>query len=444
MSWSPPQRPESVRSILAGEVELLAEEAALPLVRDTLVAEAAASQGLTLRSPSDFDACLGHPDFEAAAALENLEAFLAALALEAELNPIGQILTRRFLLRLLQVRIQIMRHLRADPGTLDEEIRAPLFVAGAPRTGTTILHALLAADPAHRVPEAWELLFPVPPPAPGSVSPNTKGDPFLGDARIDLANRELVRPQTLVSGLLSIHEYGGRKPKECLSSMSFAFESEEFTARYAVPSFAKRLAQSDMSEAYKMHRLVLQIRQRAQTETAWVLKSPVHLHVLPTLLKFYPDARIAITHRDPVTLLASLTNLIANLRWAHSDRVDPAAIAEEHIERYAGTFDRLVDWKERDALPESQIHHSHFADFQTEPLATVERLYVRFEKDMGSEAKVAMQKVLDANPADRHGTHRYSRDSVAEDPSALRTRFARYQETFAVPSDDTSLLQADR
>ncbi len=444
MTWTPPARPEAVRAVLEGKVALLAEEAGLPLERDGLVAEAFASQGLAARSAAEIEALLGHPDFEAAPALENLDAFLDALSREAGLNSIGRILTRRFVLRLLQVRIQIMRFLREDPGTLDEEIRRPLFVAGAPRTGTTILHTLLAADPEHRVPEAWELLFPVPPPAPGSVklhAPDDSSrpadrDPFEGDPRIDMANRELVRPQTLVSGLLSIHEYGGRKPKECLSAMSFAFESEEFTARYAVPSFAKRLAQSDMREAYNMHRLVLQIRQRAQPKTAWVLKSPVHLHVLPTLLECYPDARVAITHRDPVTLLASLTNLIANLRWAHSNAVDPTAIAEEHAERYARTFERLVDWSEEGILPEAQVHHSHFADFQTEPIATTERLYARFEKTLGGHAREAMQKALDANPADPHGKHRYSRASVGEDRTALRTRFARYQQAFDVPSDD--------
>ena len=45
----------------------------------------------------------------------------------------------------------------------------------------------------------------------------------------------------------------------------------------------------------------------------WVLKSPVHLHALPTLLAVYPDARLVVTHRDPLTVLASLTSLVATL-----------------------------------------------------------------------------------------------------------------------------------
>ena len=82
------------------------------------------------------------------------------------------------------------------------------------------------------------------------------------------------------------------------------------------------------------------------------------------------------------------------------------------------------------------MHQSHFTDFQTEPIATIERLYARFKKPLTGDAREAMQKALDANPADRHGTHSYTRDSIGKDRAALRARFARYQDAFEVPSDD--------
>ena len=103
-------------------------------------------------------------------------------------------------------------------------------MTGAPRTGTTILHAMLAQDPASRVPEGWELLRPVPPPDPDP-------DEFAADARIPLADRELRLPGQVAGELDAIHVYRGRMHKECLSAMSFAFRSEEFTARYHVPSY---------------------------------------------------------------------------------------------------------------------------------------------------------------------------------------------------------------
>jgi len=434
LSWQPPERPDWVRAINAGQIIPIAEEAALPLTLESLVGEAAARQGRSAAAPRSsaqanaYDA-FDHPDFPAAPAFEALARFLEAVQDEARLTLIGRLLTRRFVLRLLEVRLHLMAYLASDPGVQDERIEAPIFVAGAPRTGTTILHALLAADPRHRVPEGWELLRPVPPP---SSDPSE----LAADPRIELADRELIAPQTIVSGLLSIHEYGGRKPKECLSAMSFAFQSEEFTARYAVPSFERFLESADANAAYRMHRLVLQVLQRRRPGTQWVLKSPVHLHELPTLFETYPDARVAVTHRDPLTLLASLTSLIANLRFAHSDEVDARAIAAAHVRRYRTTFERLVELLDSGRLPAAQIHHSHFADFRSAPIETVRALYERFGIAWDADSEGAMRTALAQNPADRHGEHAYSKDDLGVDPAVLRSDFARYQARFGVPSDD--------
>ena len=314
MTWEPPPRPEWVRrSTRADPAHRRGGGAALHPRRP-----ARPRRGPRSASPTAASATSASDDF-----LEPLDVLLPALEHEAELTVIGRWMTRRFLLRFLEVRIQLAAYVRDDPGVVDEEIPEPWFVTGAPRTGTTILHALLAQDPASRVPEGWELLRPVPPPSPDP-------DEFAADARIPLADRELRLPGQVAGELDAIHVYRGRMHKECLSAMSFAFRSEEFTARYHVPSYVEWYERCDMRPAYDAHRLVLQILQRRFRNVHWVLKSPVHLSALPTLFAVYPDARLAITHRDPLTVLASLTSLVATLRWAHSDRVDFAEIGRYH------------------------------------------------------------------------------------------------------------------
>jgi len=157
VTWEPPPRPEWVRAVNDGCILPIAEVAEMPLARDALLAEARATFGLADGGIADF----GSDDF-----LEPLDVLLPALEEEADLTVIGRWMTRRFLLRFLEVRIQLAQYVRDDPGVVDEEIPEPWFVTGAPRTGTTILHALLAQDPTSRVPEGWELLRPVPPPDP--------------------------------------------------------------------------------------------------------------------------------------------------------------------------------------------------------------------------------------------------------------------------------------
>src|SRR5439155_10450068 len=154
-----------------GPVEPITDEAARPLDRDGLLREALALDGR--------DVALGA--FGDDAFLEPLDVALDALEKEAELTILGRWITRRFLLRLLVGRLQLERYVRDDPGVLDEPIADPIFVAGAPRTGTTILHALFVQDQHLRAPLGWELLRPVPPPVPGAPE----------DGRVELAEAEL-------------------------------------------------------------------------------------------------------------------------------------------------------------------------------------------------------------------------------------------------------------
>src|SRR4051812_24292695 len=127
MGWDPSTRPEWVQAVNRGLVEPITDEAARPLDRDGLLGEALALDGT--------DA--GRGAFGDDAFLEPLDVALDALEKEAELTILGRWLTRRFLLRLLVGRIQLERYVAGDPGVLDEDIAAPIFVAGAPRTGTT-------------------------------------------------------------------------------------------------------------------------------------------------------------------------------------------------------------------------------------------------------------------------------------------------------------------
>lgn len=397
-----------MQAVNAGLVEPIADEAARPFTRDAILGEALARDG------SDDMSAFGDDWF-----LEPLDVLLPALEHEAELTILGRWLTRRLLMRLLTGRIQLERYVAGDPGVLDEPIVEPIFVAGAPRTGTTILHALLVQDTRFRAPLGWELLRPVPPP------------PSIGheDARVELAEAELRMLARVTPSMDAIHEYGARNAKECLSSMSFELCSEEFTARYHVPSYVKWLQSCDLGPAYRRHRQVLQVLQRRTGAATWVLKSPVHLHNLDAVRREYPDARFAFTHRDPITVVASASSLLANLRWVHSDHVDLHEIGEYHLDLFARSLDALAT---RGDVPRSW--HGHYRDFIADPTATLRSFYdaMRIELDAATEQR--MHDHLAARPQGRHGEHAYSFDDLGLDRADAEHRFHRYVTTFEVRS----------
>jgi hypothetical protein len=370
-------------------------------------------EALALDGTDDGMAAFGDDRF-----LEPLDVLLPALEEEAELTVLGRWLTRRFLQRLLVGRIQQERYVRADPGVRDEVIEAPVFVAGAPRTGTTILHALLVEDPNLRAPLGWELLRPLPPPT------------GVEDGRVELAEAELRMLARVTPSMDAIHEYGARNAKECLSAMSFELQSEELTARYHVPSYVAWFQASDMTPAYERHKLVLQILQRRTGPARWVLKSPVHLHNLDALLAVYPVARLAFTHRVPMAVLASATSLVANLRWVHSDHPDFAEVGRYHVDLFTRSLDGLVD---RD-LPAGRFHHGHYADFLAEPLETVHAVYDA-RGLVGPDARAARWAAhLAAKPPGPHGEHHYAFDDLGVDRAEVERGFARYVEHFQVPT----------
>ena len=416
MAWQPGPRPAWVRAVNRGDVAPVADVATRPLRRDDLLGEACARLGVD-PEPAAF----GDDGF-----LEPLDLLLGALESEASLTVLGRWLARRFLLRVLEGRLLIEDYLRRDPGVRDEVIAAPVFVTGPPRSGTTVLFGALAADPRHRVPEGWELLRPVPPPDPRR---------FPDPGRLALADRELRMLPLVQGNLASIHEYTGRMPKECLSAFAFELLSEEFTTRFHVPSFAGWLERADMRPAYSWHKLVLQILQRRFPTRQWVLKSPVHLHALPALLAVYPDARVAVTHRDPAAFLPSLTSLVATLRAVHSDEVDPREIGRAEERRWAESLQRLVALDEQQALDPGSTHHSRYADFVSDPAGTVTAVYARLGLPYDTAAASAVAGFLDGAGREGHGTHRYSFSDLGLSLDRVRADFAGYRQHFDVPEE---------
>jgi hypothetical protein len=352
------------------------------------------------------------------ATLEAMSVLLPALENEAQLHVLGRWITHRFLARLLLQRVLIERTFRDTPELASVSIDEPWVVAGAPRTGTTILHEVLMCDPALRGPLGWELLFP---------APLGEGD---DDPRIGLADIELRTPQTVASGIVAIHEYSARMPKECLSAMSFAFRSEEFVSRYHVPSYVRWLQACDMTPAYAMHKRVLQILQGGSSERRWVLKSPVHLHSLDVLLDTYPDAKLSFTHRDPMLVLPSVTSLLANLRWAHSDHVDFADIGAYHADLYSRSLDRLVDLDAATFLPINRCTHSTHHEFLNDALGVISGIYSRLGIELPQTTLTEMSEHLNTHPQGDKGGHTYSFDDLGLDYDREVGRFARYADRF--------------
>src|SRR5262249_15302350 len=93
----------------------------------------------------------GDPRFE-----EGLDRLIESINAEDKLNGFGRILATTHISNLLRQRLLVMEHIRKTPAIREEVIAKPVFLVGAPRTGTTITHHLLSQDDRFRFPFTWE------------------------------------------------------------------------------------------------------------------------------------------------------------------------------------------------------------------------------------------------------------------------------------------------
>lgn len=339
----------------------------------------------------------GAADFGLPAPEPALDVLLRAYEQDTELTAIGRLAARGDVVSLLANRLRLEADRVQFAGIAAEPIAAPIVVTGLPRTGTTLLHALLAQDPGHRAPLAWEVMFPSPPPGPSS--------PESRQQRYRRAAARLAWMERLSPGFQAVHEIGAGLPQECIAITAHSFVSLRFLVTHDLPSYAAFLESTDHRPAYAFHRRFLQQLQWQAEPRRWVLKAPGHLGHLDALLAIYPDALVVQMHRDPLESIPSLISLRARLRRAFSRSVDVDRIADEVIGYWSEALDRAA--VARAGYPARQFFDLDYSSLVERPLDTVAALYHHFGIELSEPARSLMRDYLAANPQHKHGRHRY-------------------------------------
>ncbi len=369
----------------------------------------------------------GFSDFGEDTWRDGLERLVDSLRRDARLNELGTAVVEGELTGYLSDRLRIVADLHAHPTRADVDIVPPIVIVGQGRTGTTILHDLLAQDPGTRVPRTWEVDRPCPPPETATYDT----DPRIAEVDATLAGIDLVLP-----GFRAMHPMGARLAQECVRIKASDFRSMIFPTQYRVPSYAQWLLyEADMRPAYRWHRVFLQHLQSHHRGERWVLKSPGHIWCLDALLAEYPDALLVQTHRDPLRIVASLGSLIARLRELASDETSIPSAAAEFADYVVEGLDRSVTAREDGTVRADRVVDVQFAAFMADPFTTIRTVYEHLGLELGDDAEQRMRAFLAANPQDKFGGHRYTFAETRLDERALRERLRRYQEYFDVPSE---------
>jgi hypothetical protein len=376
--------------------------------KTSVIAEARAQTG----GLEDF----GEPQF-----LDGLERFLYSLENDSKLNSVGQHIAKGRVMQHVLNRLNYVNDRKLYPAIKDEKIVKPVFIIGLGRTGSTILHDILAQDPATRAPLTWEVTYPSPPPQTATF----ETDPRIAKTEAGFPPMDVRREM-----FKAMHPTGAQLSQECVVMMGDTMSTPLFHNQFRVPTYQDWVDTADRSHVYDFHKQQLQHLQSGHKLDRWVLKTGAHMWGLDHLLETYPDARIVFTHRDPVKSLTSYASLTALVREMGSDHVDKFEVAEDWNARLTAKLQRAVAIRTAKDYPQAVFYDMKFADFVHDQFAVVQQIYEAFDLPLSAAAAARMKWFIADNPQGKHGIHRYEAHEYGIDPAVVRAQFRPYIERF--------------
>lgn len=348
---------------------------------------------------------------------ERLDVLCESLVAEADLSGVGRAMVFEQLVGHLVNRLRLEDLIAANPEIESVEIERPIIICGLPRTGTTHLHNLIAADPALRYLPYWESMEPIA--TPGEPDPQARRERCA--VGLDLIN-------TSMPEFKRMHDMTVDHAHEEIQLLGNDISGMLFECSYYVPTFAQHYKTHDQSASYAYMKRTLQALQWLRGGTRWVLKSPQHLEQFPALYATFPDATFVVTHRDPVEVTRSMATMISYAARMACDRPDPVKISNYWLDRADDLLTGCL--RDRDVLPAAQSVDVRFEDFMADEDATVAAIYELAGQPLDARAKEAMAQFCVEHPRGRYGAVDYQPADLGLDADEIATRLGDYRRRF--------------
>lgn len=410
-------RIDDLRSPVLNDMQRMAidwgESHPTELTVDAVCAAAVERTGLDDFGPDDFRERLG-------VQLDEMDA-------DPERTGIGRMIMFGDCARNAANRLLIHDLLQRHPEIGDIPIEKPVIVVGLPRSGTTHLVNLLAADSRFRSLPLWESYEPVP-------NPDEPSEVDGADPRWTRCNQMWEAMQQAAPFVAAMHPMAPDHVHEEneLQAPDFSNYNHEWVAR--APRWRDHYLTHDQTPHYTYLKSVLQILQWYRPRERWVLKSPQHLEQLGPLLATFPDATIVVTHRDPVAVVQStITMLTYGARTTYRS-------PEPHWYRdyWSDRIRRLLEASVRDRhlLPGERTLDVVFHEYMADEMGTVQQVYDTAGIELNDTARAEIAAYIEAHPRGRDGKVVYDlRRDFDVSPEELREPFGFYLDRFPVRTE---------
>lgn len=361
----------------------------------------------------------GLEDFGAPALSPALDKLVDSLHQEARLTDVGIEARIQRMVSLLINRLKLMDILKRRPDIANAELGTPIFVIGLPRSGTTKMQRIIAADSRFNHTAMWETLFPVP----------------LSDSADDRATRigycqAFCDALNKLPDMEAVHTFGPLVPEEDVILLQHGFMVEAIDPELRAPTYMRWLRTADRRGSYQQEANFLRVLADAHGKTGdpWILKGTYHGTQLDVILDVMPNAKFIYCHRDPLDNIPSYCSLLNRMRRLLSDEVDKIELGREILEYWSGHLHDMIEVRKR--IPADRIFDLPYGDIVWRMPEALEKIYAFAGIPLTDEARAAHRRWEADNAINKHGRHEYDlRDygltekQIAEACSEYRAMF---------------------
>jgi len=322
-------------------------------------------------------------------------------------------------------RLQLEQYFKEHPEAAQERIDLACAIIGLPRTGSTMVHRLLAASPKLTALWWWETAFPFPLP---------------GEAMDDPAPRQEAA-KGMVDWLLSewpdfesIDPMDAMAINEEVVLLDRTFLSTTYDSMMPIHGYGHWQAEQDHEPAIRDLYRFMQVIQhqrvaRGEERRPWVFKTPHYvMGALAGLLKVWPDVKLVMTHRDVGDVLPSYCSMCASLSVNSSTSYRKEEQGAHWTRRFRDGLDRLEAI--RATLPEGQVIDIAYRDTVTDPQGTGEKILAALGYAPDADDRQAMQQAIAANAREARPKHKYSAADFGLTPEGIAQDFADYHKQY--------------
>lgn len=366
----------------------------------------------------------GMDDFGGQTFEQGLNVLIDSLNNDIDLNEGTAGYFQNQIVQILINRLEITQLVKDHPNILEEKIEKPIFIVGLPRSGTTILHTLMALDPTSRYLRNFESTGPICPP---SQLLTESVDPRIQTCYESMEGLFAMAP--VLRGINGIN-FMAHGTAECQNLMAHEFVHMGWSSGSSLFSHGNWVSDCSMKTAFQWHRRILQVLQWKLPNERWVLKAPMHLFGLDHLIETYPDAKIVFTHRNPFDAIISGVSMVYHWTQFTTGQENIQAIANWYPKLWAKGLKRALKMIKH-FNPDHVLNIFHH-NLSESPVKMVDKIYDNFDIRLSKGAKKRMQTWLRDNPRSKFGRHDFTSAEVHLNSAKERERFMFYCDQFDV------------